>query len=138
MLAPGFLKTTELHYGGKNDWYPHVPWELRQVFVLECTPRQSHPFGKRVFFLDQQTYTPLLILTYNPAGVFVRLTINAHATPSAYPGNNGVSLPMLVGGTWINYTKDRATLFTTGDSMIYDPPLAAQRFELMEILRRGK
>ena len=81
---------------------------------------------------------PLLILTYNPAGVFVRLTINAHATPSAYPGNNGVSLPMLVGGTWINYTKDRATLFTTDDSMIYDPPLAAQRFELMEILRRGK
>ena len=44
----------------------------------------------------------------------------------------------LVGGTWINYTKDRATLFTTDDSMIYDPPLAAQRFELMEILRRGK
>jgi len=108
------------------------------VLVLECFFRQAYPFGKRVFFLDQQTYTPLLMLTYDPAGVFMRLTINAHANPSDHPGNNGVSLPLLVGGAWINYAKDRATLITTGDSMTYNPPLAAQRFELMEILRRGK
>jgi hypothetical protein len=138
MLVPGFLKTTELQYGGKNEWYPQVSWELRQVLVLECLPRQAHPFGKRVFFLDQQTYTSLLILTYDPVGVFMRLTISAHANPSDHPGNNGVSLPLLVGGAWINYAKDRATLITTGDSMTYNPLLAAQRFELMEILRRGK
>ena len=138
MLVPGFVRTTELQYGGKNGWYPQVPWELRQVLVLECLPQQTHPFGKRVFFLDQQTYTPLLMLTYSPAGVFIRLTINAHANPSDHPGSNGVSLPLLIGGSWINYAKDRATLFTVGDSMTYDPPLAAQRFELMEILRRGK
>lgn len=138
MLVPGFLKTTALHYEGKNGWYPQVPWELRQVLVLECTPRQFHPFGKRVFFLDQQTYTPLLILTYNSAGAFVRLTITAHAHPSFHPGSNGVPLPLMVGVAWINYAKDRATLFDAGDSMTYNRPLAAQRFELMEILRKGK
>lgn len=138
MLVPGFLKTTALHYGGKNGWYPQAPWELRRVLVLECTPRQSHPFGKRVFFLDQQTYTPLLILAYTPAGAFVRLTIVAHAHPSFHPGSNGVPLPLMVGVAWINYAKDRATLFHAGDSMTYNPPLAAQRFEMMEILRKGK
>jgi hypothetical protein len=138
MLVPGFLKTTALDYGGKNGWYPQVPWELRHVLVLECTPRHSHPFGRRVFFLDQQTYTPLLTLTYTPTGAFVRLTVTAHAHPSVHPGNNGVPLPMLVGAVWINYGKERATLFDVGDSMIYNPPLATQRFELMEILRKGK
>jgi len=138
MLVPGFLKTTELHYGGKSEWYPQVPWELRHVLMLECTPRSTHPFGKRVFFLDQQTHTPLLILTYNHDGGFFRLGVFAYTHPAAHPGSNGVHLPLLVGGAWINYARDRATLFTTGDSMTYNLPLPSQRFELMEILRRGK
>jgi len=138
MLVPGFLKTTELQYAGKNAWYPHLPWELRHTLVLECTPRVPHPFGKRVFFLDQQTYTPLLILTYNPEGAFIRLGIMAHTHPSAHPGSNGVALPVMVGGAWINYAKNRATLLSAGDSMTYNIPFPAQRFELMEILRKGK
>lgn len=138
VLVPGFLNTTDLHYHGKNNWYPHVPWELRRVLVLSCTPRHSHPLGKRVFLLDQQTYTPLLILTYNAAGDFVRLVLTAHAHPAAHPGSNGLPLPLLVAASWINYAKDRATLFSVGDSMTYNAPLAAQRFELMEILRKGK
>ncbi len=138
VLVPGFLNTTELQYGGKNEWYPQIPWELRYVLVLECTPRGPHPFGKRVFFLDQQTSTPLLVLTYGPHGAFVRLGVFAHARPTAHPGSNGVHLPLLVGGAWINYAKNRATLFSAGDSMTFNVPLPAQRFELMEILRRGK
>ena len=138
LLVPGFLKTTELNFGGKNNWYLQVPWELRHVLLLECTPRRSHPFGKRVFVLDQQTYTPLMILTYNTEGAFVRLVLTAHTHPTAHPGSNGLPLPVFVGSSWINYVKDRATLFTVGDSMTYNAPLAAQRFELMEILRKGK
>jgi len=138
MLVPGFLKTTTLHYGGKNEWYPQAPWELRRVLFLECTPRRPHPFGKRIFLLDQQTYTPLLLLTYNPAGAFVRLVIPAYAHPASHPGSNGVPLPLLVGSAWINYAKERATLFDVGESMTFNLPLSAQRFEMIEILRKGK
>lgn len=138
MLVPGFLKTTELHFGGKYNWYPQMPWELRHVLILECTPRNSHPFGKRVFFLDQQTYTPLMVLTYTPMGDFARLSLTAHAHPQFHPGSNGVPLPLLVAAVWINYGKERATIFRVGDSMTYNVALPAQRFELMEILRKGK
>ena len=138
MLVPGFLKTTDLRFGGKNNWYPQVPWELRHVLVLDCTPRNSHPFGKRVFFLDQQTYTPLMMLMYTPTGAFTRLSLTAHAHPQFHPGSNGVPLPLLVGAVWINYAKERATLFGVGDTMTYNASLSAQRFELMEILRKGK
>ncbi|MCS6926343.1 MAG: DUF1329 domain-containing protein [Candidatus Binatia bacterium] len=138
MLVPGFLQTTELRYGGRNDWYPHVPWELRYVLPLACTPKYSHPFGKRIFLLDQQTYTPLLILTYDREGIFMRLTIPAYAHPAFHPGSNGSGLPVLVGAAWINYAHNRATLFNAGDTMVYNVPIAAQRFELIEILRKGK
>jgi hypothetical protein len=138
MLVPGFLKTTELRYGGKNEWYPEVPWELRHIFLLECTPQFSHPFGTRVFFLDKQTYTPLLVLTYDHEGKFMRLNVAVHAHPSFHPGSNGSGLPVLVSAAWINYAKNRATLFDAGETMRYNLPLAAQRFELLEILRKGK
>jgi hypothetical protein len=138
MLVPGFLKTTEVRFGGKNNWYPQIPWELRHVLLLESTPQVAHPFGKRVYILDQQTYTPLLILTYTQAGAFLRLTITAHTHPNFHPGTNGLPIPAAVGATWINYAKGRATLFTADDSLKYNRPLDARRFELMEILRRGK
>ena len=138
MLVPGFLKTPEVQYGGKNGWYPQTPWELRYILVLECTPHLSHPFGKRVFFLDQQTYVPLLALTYDASGAFLRAMITAHADPRNHPGNNGVLLPMLVGVSWVNYADEHATRFTAGDTMVYNPELSARRFEMMEILRKGK
>jgi hypothetical protein len=138
LLVPGFLKGSELHFDGSPDWYPQVPWELRHVLLLECTPQKPHPFGRRVFFLDQQTYTPLLVLTYDPAGAFFRLVISAYAHPGFHPGSNGTRLPVYLGGAAINYAKNRATLATTGKSTVYNRPLVAQRFELMEILRKGK
>lgn len=138
LLVPGFLNTPEITYAGKNGWYPQVPWELRRVLILEGTPRKSHPFGKRIFFLDQQTYAPLLALTYDGAGTFLRVMITAHADPKNHPGSNGLLLPMIVGVSWINYAKESATLFTAGDTMVYNSQLAAQRFEMMEILRKGK
>lgn len=138
MLVPGFTRTAELRFGGKGGWYPQVPWELRHVLLVEYTPRLTHPFGRRVLVLDQQTYTPLLILAYTPAGVFFRLVIAGNAHPGFHPGSNGVPLPVLLGGAAINYAKDRATLMSAEDSATYNRPLAAQRFELMEILRKGK
>jgi len=138
MLVPGFATTTELPFGGTHGWYPQVPWELRHVQVLECTPKDSHPYGRRIYVLDQQSYAPLLILTYTPAGGFLRLILNAHAHPSFHPGSHGVGLPLLIGGTAINYVQERATLYTAASSATFNLPLAAQRFGLMEMLRRGK
>jgi hypothetical protein len=138
MLVPGFAKTTALQFSGNHDWYPEVPWELRYVLLLESVPKASHPYGRRVYVLDQQSYAPLLILTYTPAGDFCRLILNAYAHPDFHPGSNGVFLPLLIGGAAINYVVERATLYTAEHSATFNPPLDAQRFGLMELLRRGK
>ena len=41
LLVPGFLQAERLTFSGKNNWYPDTPWELRQVVVLESTPKES-------------------------------------------------------------------------------------------------
>lgn len=138
MLVPGFAKTADLQFGGNNGWYPETPWELRYVLLLESTPKGEHPFGRRVYVLDQQTYAPLLILTYASSGEFFRLIIVAHAHPAYYPGNERVSLPVLSGCSAINYVRQRATLFSTNATTVYNRPFSAQRFGLIEIFRRGK
>ena len=137
MLVPGFLQAGRLTFGGKNNWYPNSPWELRRVVVLASTPKGAHPYSKRVFYLDAQTYTPFCVLSYDPQGTFVRLTLIVHGNPDFVPGAQGVRLPVPLGATWVNFAQDHAS------HMIADAPgfklgFSPRRFEMMELLRKGK
>ena len=137
MLVPGFLRADHVPYGGKNNWYPNVPWELRQVLVLESTPKRGHPFGKRIFYIDSQNYTPFYVLTYDSQGTFVRVTLNVHGNPDFVPGAQGVRLPVPLSAAWINVVQNDASQFVAGKP-IFNGKDSPRRFELMELLRRGK
>ncbi len=137
MLAPGFLRAARLAFGGKNNWYPEVPWELRKVIILESTPKGAHSYGKRIFYIDAQTYVPLYILSYDTQGVFVRLSIIVHGNPDFAPGANGIRLPVPLGATWISYPQDQAYRMTTFDPS-FNQDFSPRRFELLELLRKGK
>ena len=86
MLVPGFLRADALTFSGKNNWYPNVPWELRRVIALEATPKGQHPYSKRVFYLDAQTYTLFSVLSYGPQGELVRLSLIVHGNPDFVHG----------------------------------------------------
>jgi len=73
LLAPGFLRADCVTYGGQHKGYPSVPWELRRVVVLEALPKGEHPYSKRVFYFDAQTYALLGLLSYDHQGTFVRM-----------------------------------------------------------------
>ena len=137
MLVPGFLRADQLTFSGKNNWYPNVPWELRRVIVLEATPKGPHPYGRRVFYLDTQTYTPFCVLSYDPQGAFVRLSLIVHGNPDFSPGARGVRLPVPLGATWVNVTQDHASQMVAGGPL-FKQDYSPRRFELMELLRRGK
>ena len=137
MLVPGFLRADHVTYGGKNNWYPTVPWELRRVIVLESTPIGTHPYNKRVFYLDAQTYTLLYVLSYDAQGTCLRLSLVVHGHPDFVPGAQGIRLPIPLGATWINFPQDRASQFVAVNPMVNGPD-APQRFDMMELLRKGK
>ena len=137
MLVPGLLQDDELTYEGRNNWYPNVPWELRRVITLESTPKGNHPYSKRIFYIDAQTYIPLCVLSYDRNGEFVRLALIVHANPNFVKGAKGIRVPVPMGATWVNLQQDHASqMISSGHRFAQD--LSPRRFELMELLRRGK
>jgi len=137
LLMPGFLQADLLTFSGKNNWYPNVPWELRRVVVLESTPKDAHPYSKRIFYLDSQTYTPFCVLSYDPQGAFVRLSLIVHGNPDFVPGSNGIRLPVPLGAAWVNFAQDQAYHMIAYEPA-FNQDFSPQRFELMELLRKGK
>ncbi|MBI3249457.1 MAG: DUF1329 domain-containing protein [Deltaproteobacteria bacterium] len=137
LLLPGFLRAEHLTFGGKNDWYPNVAWELRHVVILEAVPKGAHPYGKRTFYLDAQTYAPLCTLGYNAQGEFVRLGLIVHGHPDFVPGSGGVQVPVPMGASWISFKLDRASQFIATRPTFKDDD-SPRRYEMMELLRRGK
>lgn len=137
LLLPGFLQAEHLTFGGKNNWYPNAAWELRRVVELEAVPKGSHPFGKRRFYLDAQTYAPLCVLSDNAQGEFSRLGLIIHGHPEFVPGARGTSVPVPMGAAWITPRLERASQFiATRPSFKEDD--SPRRYEMMELLRRGK
>lgn len=137
LLLPGFLRSEHLTFGGKNNWYPNAAWELRRVVELEAAPKGSHPFGKRRFYLDAQTYAPLCVLSYNAQGEFSRLALIIHGHPDFVPGARGTSVPVPMGAAWVTPSLERASQFIATRPTFKEDD-SPRRYEMMELLRRGK
>ena len=137
LLVPGFLRAPHLTFSGKGNWYPNVPWELRRVVALEAVPKGSHPYAKRIFYLDAQTYAPVCSLSYNAQGEFVRLGLIVHGHPDFVPGAQGKHVPVPMGAAWITPARERASQFIATRPTFKDDD-SPRRYEMMELLRRGK
>ena len=47
-----------IDFEGRGGCFPKITWQLRKVYVMEAKPEDSsYPIGKRLFFVDAQTYT---------------------------------------------------------------------------------
>lgn len=137
LLLPGFLRAEHLTFGGKSNWYPNAAWELRRVVILEAVPKGVHPYGKRIFYLDAQTYAPLCTLGYNAQGEFVRLGLIVHGHPDFVPGAGSIQVPVPMGASWISAKLDRASQFIATRPTFKEDD-SPRRYEMMELLRRGK
>ena len=137
-LVPGFVQGAQPLFGGKRGGYPLDPWELRTVHVVEAVPRSAaHPYGRRVFYFDQQTFAPLYVLIFDRQGKHWRTGFFVYANPGTYPGAKDVRVPILVGRSWIDFLHDRVTLARVTDA-VYDQPLAPEYFTLANMIRKGK
>lgn len=137
VLAPGVAKADHLTLGGRGGWYPTAPWELRQVYVVEATPTGSHPYGRRVFYIDQQTANVLFILIFTPEGQHWRTIFRVYARPDFTPWNKDQRIWVTLGHCWIDHVAQRAAVYVA-DKTIYNQPVEPGRFEPGELLQRGK
>lgn len=137
-LVPGFVQGTEPLFGGRRAGYPLDPWELRTVYVVEGVPRRDeHPYGRKVFVFDQQTFAPLYVLIYDREGKHWRTAFFSYAQPAAYPGAENLRVPILIGRSWIDMVANRATLSLVEDAQ-YQSALPPDFFTQANMIRKGK
>ena len=138
VLAPWAIKAEQAHFGGKGGWYPIDPWELRAALVLECRPRDAnHPYGKRVFYLDAQTYAILYVLVYDRQGNHFRTFFLCYSNPAFSPRNTHVRVPLFAGESWIDHEAQVAAVLTP-KQIVYNQPLGPKLFTVENLLRQGK
>lgn len=137
-LAPGFLKGGRPTRGGKNGWYPMMPWELRKVVIVEVTPKDpNHPYGKRRFYIDRQLFSVLYAFVYDHDGAHWRTLFHCFGNPKFDPENVDVGVPLHVGNVWIDY-KTGYTSFWVEDKILINQPLPPKMFTVEELMRKGK
>ncbi|MCS6924819.1 MAG: DUF1329 domain-containing protein [Candidatus Binatia bacterium] len=137
-LVPGFVQGPAPLLGGQRAGYPLDPWEVRTVYIVEAIPRREiHPYGRKLFVFDQQTFVPLYVLIYDREGKHWRTGFYCYAHPAYYPGAAGVRVPILIGRSWIDMRAGRATIALVDDAR-YNHPLPPDFFTLANMIRKGK
>ncbi|MGH7961063.1 MAG: DUF1329 domain-containing protein, partial [Candidatus Binatia bacterium] len=114
------------------------PWELRDILVLECTPKAGdYPYGKRVLYIDRQTFVPIYTLLYDEQGQYQKILFELYGNPKHSPGNEQVRAPVWVGESMIDY-QDKLGVITTVTKVLYNTPLPDDFFNLEKIVARGQ
>jgi hypothetical protein len=138
VLTPGAIKATESTWGGKGDWYPVDPWELRQAVVVEANPKGSHPlYSRRLLYIDLQTHNILYTLTYDRQGNHKRTFLMVYLHPEFNPWDNEVGIPQFAAQASIDYQQERASIFQT-HKVVHNKRLSRSRFSVRGLMLSGK
>jgi hypothetical protein len=138
ILAPGPIKAAEPTWGGRGNWYPIDPWELRRAIVIEAKPKEAHPlYSRRVLYIDLQTSVILYALVYDREGNHKRTFFLVHLHPALRLGKSEEWIPQLAAEAAIDYQQERASIFQT-HKVVQNEPLEDKLFDMGALMRQGK
>lgn len=80
-----------VEFGGKGGCFPNITWQLRKAHMLEAVPVDpDHPIGKRLFYVDAQTFTLPRTVVYDRKGDLWKSWFIGQAHPDSHlPLNKG-------------------------------------------------
>lgn len=119
--------------GGKYKWCIwDVPWELRDVWILESIPKiKGHPYGKRILYIDSQWYDTLFSEMFDKKGNLWRAW---HQPWYWRPEVNWFTWP---GDTVVDFQAMHAT-FSEGICDPNDKSITPEKFTLDALERFGR
>lgn len=89
---------------------PKLGWQPREVWVLEGTPPDAHPYGKKVLYVDVQANRPLMSEIYDKNGEFWRFH---HMQQQPITGEDGYKAILPVQGQQIDFKRQHSTNFVS-------------------------
>lgn len=109
---------------GKGGCFMASTWQLRKVYIVEATPlTPNHPIGKRVFYMDAQTFTLPETLIYDRKGELWKIFSIGLAHPDHHLKiNKGSGVPLFDSFSMVDVQSKHCTFgMIKGQSV--QPPL---------------
>jgi len=126
-------------FHGQGNCFPDVPWQLRELYVLEARPKSNHhPLSKRIFYVDSQTHIPIAGRYYDRSEKIWRIAISGFSHPDEHLGENkgsGVAIPSLI--SMIDIEAHHCTTLKM-KTHINDKSIRQKDFTVQSLRTRGK
>jgi len=126
-------------FHGEGGCFPNVPWQLRELHVLQATPKTTdHPLSKRIFYIDAQTHIPIAGRHYDRNNQIWRVGISAFSHPDEHLEQNkgtGVAIPTLI--SMIDVAANHCTTLKM-KTKINDSSVKQKDFTVQSLRSRGK
>lgn len=108
---------------GKGSCYVNITWQPRKVYVLEAKPVDAaNPVGKRVFYVDAQTYTLPQTLIYDRKGeLWKSWTIGISHPDKHLPQNKGSGVPLFDSFSMVDVQSKHCTVGLIKGQVVQPP-----------------
>lgn len=98
-------------------WNPVDDWEPREVYVIEATPPDEHPYSKKVMYLDAETWVMYLGEGYDQKGELWKMLLFCMRPLQGEDGGWGV---ISSHGHTIDLQRQHATIFLHAGSSTFN------------------
>ncbi|MCC4118482.1 DUF1329 domain-containing protein [Aromatoleum toluclasticum] len=121
-------RTTDL----KNPpyWNPIQTWQPREVWVIEGTPPEEHPYSKKIVYMDVNYPKIYLGEAYDKKGEFWKF-LNFHIAPTV--GQDGSKVQSSIQGETIDFKARHATIFVYRQYSVNDKGIKATDMSLSQL-----
>ena len=104
-----------LDYKNAPYWNPiNKSWEPRQVYEVEITTPEGHPYGKKTVYVDAEIPRVLLSVAYTQSGELWRVIYSMIGPEPTKPGEDGPAAYQLVNfGAW-DFRKNHGNYMDCG------------------------
>lgn len=108
---------------GKGSCYVNVTWQLRKTYILEATPvNTANPVGKRVFYVDAQTFTLPHTLIYDRKNeLWKTWTIGLSHPDYHLPMNKGTGVALFDSFSMVDVQSSHCTVGQIKGQVVQPP-----------------
>ena len=113
-------------------WNPVDEWEPREVYVIEGTTPERHPYSRKVLYVDAEQWTPYLGEYFTPKGKLWKTTIQGHHVFPIEDDPEG----NVLWGTWSvlsDFLVDHASVLITSKDTKFNTDLKPSEVNLKAV-----
>ena len=115
-------KYPRIDFANPPHWNPVDDWEPREVYVVEITPPQEHPYSRKVVYLDKEFWIGYMGEAYNRDGEFFKWFSHAYRLhPLDYEGGFAIWGDWAVG---VDFKRGHASIFGGHSTYFNSPEIA--------------